>query len=116
MQHALLLKLLHLYCQGKFQEYYIFFFFYSIMTYGVIHYVQIRKLGIWCCFYFLYFVGFVTKCIYDTIILFLFHICTKTSCMCYRFWMTLYRSTECIMNEWMIICIYCYEQIVCNSY
>jgi len=68
------------------------------MTDGLIHYVHIRELGICCCFCFLYFVGFIIKCIYDAIILCLFYICIKTSSISYRFWMTLYGSIECIIN------------------
>ena len=65
------------------------------MTDGLIHYVHIKEWGI----YFLYFVGLIIKCTYDTIILCLFYICIKTSSISYRFWMTLCGSTECIINE-----------------
>jgi len=69
------------------------------MTHDIIHYVHIRELVIYCCFYFLYFAGFITKCIYDTIILCLFYNCIKTVSISYMFWMTMYGSIECIINE-----------------
>jgi hypothetical protein len=62
------LNCLHLYCQ----ECYSLFYMYSVTTHGLIYYVYAKELGL--CFCFLCFVGFIIKCIYDTLILHLHYI------------------------------------------
>jgi hypothetical protein len=59
---------LHLNCQ----ECYSLFYVQSIMTHGVIYNLYTKKLGLNFCF--LCFVGFIIKCIYDTLILCLHYI------------------------------------------
>jgi len=62
------LNCLHLYCR----ECYSLFYVYSVTTHGLIYYVYAKELGL--CFRFLCFVGFIIKCIYDTLILCLHYI------------------------------------------
>jgi len=55
----------------------------SLVTHGVIYYVHTKELGL--CFCFLCFVGFIIKCIYDTLILCLHLHCIRTSSIAYWF-------------------------------
>jgi len=74
-----------------------FSYAHSIMTHGVIYYVHMKELG--QCFCFLCFVGFIIKCIYDTVIWCLYYICIMTSSISYRFDFDLVWIDR--MNEWM---------------
>jgi hypothetical protein len=56
---------------------------YLIMIHGIIYYIHMKELRL--CFCFLCFVGFIVKCVYDTIILCRYYICIMTRSISYRF-------------------------------